>query len=69
MLITVRRQRFLVKPNNLLMNMIEHVASLNYWEIKKSPIWDAHENLKMIVYYLNILQKINHLLIDMGRII
>ena len=51
------------------MNMIEHVASLNYWEIKKSPIWDAHENLKMIVYYLNILQKINHLLIDMGRII
>lgn len=30
------------------MNMIEHVASLNYWEIKKSPIWDAHENLKMI---------------------
>lgn len=52
MLITGRRQRFLVKQINLLMNMIEHVARLNYWEIKKSPMWDAHENLKMIIYYL-----------------
>lgn len=49
MLITGRRQRFLVKPDK---PPDEHVASLNYWEIKKSPIWDAHENLKMIVYYL-----------------